>query len=130
MRPNLAWASANPTATPGAAMEAAPIWNSCLVSPKSAITPRKSISEGGELAFRRLDEEVQEMRPPVGVPDHQEAPAEEGGEDGFGDAGGQRPGDHSIDDATPGAQGMGGGVSGDLVASGDCEFGHEAGYGD
>jgi hypothetical protein len=25
---------------------------------------------------------------------------------------------------------MGGGVSGDLVASGDCEFGHEAGYGD
>lgn len=70
------------------------------------------------------------MRPPVGVPDHQEAPAEEGGEDGFGDAGGQRPGDHSIDDATPGAEGMGGGVSGDLVASGDCEFGHEAGYGD
>ena len=30
----------------------------------------------------------------------------------------------------PGAEGMGGGVSGDLVASGDCEFGHEAGYGD
>ena len=61
----------------------------------------------GELAFRRLDEEVQEMRPPVGVPDHQEAPAEEGGEDGFGDAGGQRPGDHSIDDATPRRGGYG-----------------------
>ncbi len=85
---------------------------------------------GGDLAFRRLDKEVEAMRPPVRIPHHQEPPAEKGGEDGFGDAGGQRPGDRRIHGPAPGAEGKGGGVSGDLVASGDCEFGHGAGYGE
>ena len=80
---------------------------------------------GGDFAPRRLNEEIQQMRPAIRVPDHQEPPAEEGGENRLRHAGRQRPGDHGVHGTASGVEGVRGGVSGDLVARGDCVSGHK-----